>query len=145
MLRRLHVQPQMIGSVDTPLYRAPSAARVLVIEDDADERHGMAVRLRHDGYDTAFAEDVPAAIRAARNHKPDVILLDLGLPGGDGYTVMSRLKAIPELSHIPVIVISAREPAAERERAIRGGAMMYFQKPIRNSALHIALQRALKQ
>lgn len=79
----------------------------------------------------------------ARTQRPDVIILDLGLPGGDGYLVMERLQAIPLLSTIPIVVLSARDAAKEKPKAMLSGAVAYFQKPIPNAALRAALTHAL--
>jgi len=73
-----------------------------------------------------------------------MILLDLGLPGGDGYLAMERIRAIPELADIPIVVISARDPVVERRRSLEAGAVAYFQKPIRNNELRVAIHKALE-
>lgn len=117
--------------------------RVLVVEDDGDQRTALAHRLRFEGYEAVFAADAPSAVRMARTQNPDVIILDLGLPGGDGYLVLERLQAIPALSTIPVIVLSARDAVKERPRALLSGADGYFQKPITNGMLRAALTHAL--
>jgi DNA-binding response OmpR family regulator len=125
---------------------APSPRkRILVVEDDTDQRNALAQRLRFEGYEPVLAADVPAAVRQARVHKPDLIILDLGLPGGDGYLVVERLKAIPELATIPVLVISAREEAQEKSKALIAGAYAYYQKPIPNVALRVALAHGLRR
>src|ERR1700738_4521650 len=69
--------------------------KILIVEDDPDVREGMHVRLKANGYDTFFAADALSVVAATRNHLPDLIILDLGLPGGDGYLVMERLSRIP--------------------------------------------------
>lgn len=118
--------------------------RILVIEDDADTRSSLGQRLRHEGSDPLFAADVPQAVSAARMKRPDLILLDLGLPGGDGYLVMERIRALPELAGIPIVVVSARDPVVERQRSLKAGAVAYFQKPIRNTELRSAIHQALE-
>lgn len=117
--------------------------RILVVEDDADQRSALAQRLRFEGYEAMFAADAPSATRLARISRPDLIILDLGLPGGDGYLVMERLRMIPALSTIPVLVLSAREATQEKERARAAGAFAYHQKPITNVALRAAIQQGL--
>lgn len=117
--------------------------RVLVIEDDQDQRSALAQRLRFEGYEASFAADAPGAVRMARVQRPDVIILDLGLPGGDGYLVMERLQAIPLLSTIPIVVLSARDATKEKPKAMLSGAVAYFQKPIANAALRAALTHAV--
>jgi DNA-binding response OmpR family regulator len=104
------------------------AAKVLVVEDDQDIRQLLHLQLTGAGYETAFARDAATAVAVARKERPDLILLDLGLPAGDGSVVMQRLSALPELEMIPVIVITARG-AEEGEKAVRLGARKFFLKP----------------
>ena len=91
--------------------------KILIIEDDADLRLGYNVLLRASHYDTFFAADAMCAIIEARKCMPDVIVLDLGLPGGDGFVVLGRLRSNLQLSMIPVIVVSGRDLPGNRERA----------------------------
>jgi DNA-binding response OmpR family regulator len=109
--------------------------KILVVEDDADVRLGYQVLLKADHYDTFLAGDSSAAISEARMRLPDLIILDLGLPAGDGFVVLERLKTNTYLSVIPVIVVSAREVRANKERALRAGARAYLQKPWNDAEL----------
>jgi two-component system KDP operon response regulator KdpE len=106
-----------------------SNKKVLVVEDDADVRLGLNVLLRAHHYDTFFAADSLTAISEARRHQPDLIILDLGLPAGDGFVVLGRFQAIPSLAVVPVIVVSGRDAGGNRERAIKAGARAFVQKP----------------
>ena len=112
-----------------------SIAKILVVEDDADVRLGYHVLLRAHQYATAFAADSLTAISEARKHQPDLIILDLGLPAGDGFVVLERLRANMNFALTPVIVVSARDPHGNRERALKGGAQAYVQKPWNDSEL----------
>jgi two-component system, cell cycle response regulator len=118
-------------------------AKILIVEDDHDTRQLLKVRLESKGYETAFAADAVTAIQVARTERPDLILLDMGLPGGDGVVVMERLKIFPALAHIPVVVVSAREPTVTEPRATEAGAQAYVQKPIDNEELLGAVRSAL--
>jgi CheY-like chemotaxis protein len=118
-------------------------AKILIVDDDQDTRQLLKVRLESQGYETVFAADAVTAVQAAREEKPDLILLDFGLPGGDGVVVMERLNTFPALAHIPVVVVSAREPSTTGERSLLAGAQAYIQKPIDNEELLAAIRDAL--
>jgi len=117
--------------------------KILIVDDDPDVRQGLNVRLRANHYDTFFAGDALSSMSEARKHEPDLIILDLGLPAGDGFLVMERLKAIPALAVIPIIVVSARDVLANKERALKAGAKAYLQKPVDNAELLKVIRRAL--
>ena len=112
-----------------------STNTILVIEDDADVRLGYQVLLKAHGYATCFAVDSLSAISEARKHEPDLIILDLGLPAGDGYIVLDRFRANMHLATTPVIVVSAREQRGNKERALEKGARAYLQKPWNDDVL----------
>ena len=109
--------------------------RILIVEDDQDSRLGLVIRLRSAGYEPVIAVDGATAIMIAKKEKPDLIILDLGLPGGDGFQVLERLKTLAPTSSIPVIILSARDPAANRQRGLNLGAVAFFQKPGDNAEL----------
>lgn len=117
--------------------------KILIVDDDPDVRQGMNVRLRANGYETFFAGDAITSIAEARKNNPDLIILDLGLPAGDGFLVMERLHNIPSLSLIPVIVVSARDRHVNQERALKAGAKAFLQKPVDNAELLAVVRRTL--
>src|SRR5690349_13889111 len=119
------------------------AHKILIVEDDQDMIRGMAIRLKSKGYALAVANDAISAISTARKEKPDVILLDLGLPGGDGFMVMRRLKSLPDLVLVPIIVVSARDPKINEQAALREGAEIFLQKPFEAADLLGAISDAL--
>lgn len=122
-----------------------SKNKVLVIEDDGDMRLGYQILLRAHGYDTAFAGDSMSAMSETRKQQPDVIILDLGLPAGDGFVVLERLRANMNFALIPVIVVSGREVHGNRERALKAGARAYLQKPWNDYELLALVSRFLAQ
>jgi len=76
--------------------------KILIVEDDADVRLGYQILLKANHYDTFFAADSSSAVSEARKHKPDLIILDLGLPAGDGFIVLERFRGNTNLAVIPV-------------------------------------------
>ena len=102
---------------------------VLVVEDDPDVRLGYQILLKANHYETCFAGDAMAAVSEARKHQPDVIILDLGLPAGDGFVVLDRFRANMNLAMIPVVVVSARDVHGNKDRALKAGAKAFVQKP----------------
>lgn len=104
-------------------------ARVLVVDDESAIRLVCRVNLRAAGFDTIEAEDAETALTVARRERPDLILLDVMLPDGDGWEVAERLRADPETRDIAVVFLSARADDTDRERGFRAGALGYVGKP----------------
>jgi len=115
--------------------------KILIVDDDRDLLRGLALRLKSAGFDVVAAPDAIAATSAARKESPDVILLDYALPGGNGLTVLDRLKSIMVMA--PIIVISASEISDLPQRACAAGAFAFLRKPVENSALLDTIHRAL--
>ena len=127
-------------------YRVTRARKtILVVDDDPDLRLGLEIRLKGNGYNVLFATDGEESLAAATQHKPDLILLDLGLPNGDGYSVMEHLGASATMRLIPVIILSARELRPNRDRSLQVGAYTFLQKPAEPAELLNAIQRAIGQ
>jgi putative two-component system response regulator len=116
--------------------------KILIVDDDKDLLRGLNFRLRAQGYETVIATDGYSAISVAQKEKPDLIILDIGLPVGDGFTVMERVGRSHSLGLIPIIVLSARDSQINRERALKAGAMAFFQKPADNDKLLSAIEKA---
>jgi len=117
--------------------------KILIIEDDQDMRRALNIRLRAHNYETVFASDAIMALSIAKKEEPDLVLLDLGLPGGSGFLVMERMKNLASLACVPVIVVSASDPEKNKQRALAAGAEEFFQKPVDNEELLGAIRRAL--
>jgi len=109
--------------------------KILIVDDDPDLRQALRLRLRANRYDTVNAVDGYSAIALAYKEHPDLIILDLGLPAGDGFVVLDRLQRDDKLSTIPVIVLTARDPQSSEQRALEAGAAAFFQKPADNTEL----------
>jgi DNA-binding response OmpR family regulator len=110
-------------------------AKIMVVDDDADLRQALSLRLRANNFDTVNVCDGYSAIAMAQKEHPHLIILDLGLPAGDGYAVLKSLQEYPSLSVIPVIVLSARDPQTNEKRTLESGAVAFFQKPADNEEL----------
>ena len=119
--------------------------KILIVDDDPDVRQGMHVRLKANHYDTFFAADALTSMVEARKHEPDLIILDLGLPAGDGFVVMERLKKIPSLAVVPIIVVSARDGLGNQKRAFEAGAKAFLQKPVDNAELLAVIRQVLEE
>jgi adenylate cyclase len=134
-------QPVRLKLVNPKLGTARSCNKILVIDDDPFTCIGLKIRLKANSYDPCFAHDAESAISAALAEKADLIILDIGLPGHDGYFVMQSLKALPELADIPVIVLTARDGFAHERRCRDAGAKRFFEKPVHNRLLLRAIQQ----
>lgn len=109
--------------------------KILIVDDDPDLRRALTLRLRANHYDTVQASDGYSAIAVAQKEQPNLIILDLGLPAGDGFVVLDRLRANDTLSSIPVIVLTARDPQANEHKTLQAGAAAFLQKPADNAEL----------
>ncbi len=119
-----------------------SKQKILIIEDDLDQVKGLGMRLKMNGYDIATASDAVSAIATIRDEEPHLILLDIGLPGGDGFLVMQRIKNLM-LSFAPIIVLSGRDPGQNEDKALAAGAVAFFQKPADNDELLATIEATL--
>ncbi len=119
--------------------------KILIVDDDPDLRQALRVRLRATQYETVSAVDGYSAIAQAYKEHPQLIILDLGLPAGDGYVVLDRLQKDDKLSSIPVIVLTARDPQSSEQRVLKAGAAAFFQKPADNAELLQVIRATLAQ
>jgi two-component system KDP operon response regulator KdpE len=119
--------------------------KILIVEDDGDVRLGYHVLLKAHHYDTFFAADSLSAVSEARKQQPDLIILDLGLPAGDGFIVLERFRANTYLAIVPVIVVSARDAHGNKERALKAGARAFLQKPWNDDELLATISKLLGQ
>jgi len=120
-----------------------SEKKILIIDDDQHLLLGLATRLQANGYAVVSATDAISAIAVARTEAPDLVILDLGLPAGDGFLVFERMRGLTDLMATPVIVLSARDPAKNKKRALDAGAVAFFQKPPNNREFLTAIRQAL--
>src|ERR1700680_4234690 len=119
------------------------STKILVVDDNPTIRRGLSVRLQANGYEVLFAEDAISATAALVTERPDLVILDLGLPCGDGFVVMERLQKNESLASIPVIVLTGLDSEDTRNRALEAGAVAFFQKPVDDDELLSAIRKAL--
>ena len=117
--------------------------KILIVDDNEDVAKGLRILFRAHDYATVMASDAVSAVSEARKENPDLIVLDLGLPAGDGYLVMERLSNIESLASIPVIVFTAGEEATHKQLALDAGAKAFFQKPVDHAVLLNTIEEIL--
>ena len=105
-------------------------AKILLVEDNEMNRDMLSRRLMRRGYEVAVAVDGAQGVAMARSEKPDLVLMDLSLPGIDGWEATRRIKAGADTKHLPVIGLTAHAMAGDREKALEAGCDDYDTKPI---------------
>ena len=104
--------------------------KILLVEDNEMNRDMLSRRLTRRGYEVAIAVDGEQGLVMARSEKPALILMDMSLPGIDGWEATRQIKAAPETRGIPVIALTAHAMAGDRERAIAAGCDDFDTKPV---------------
>ena len=104
--------------------------KILLVEDNEASADALARRLERRDYSVRTAADGLQAVAMAKSDQPDLILMDLGLPGMDGWDATAHLKNDPETSHIPIIVLSAHAMPNDRHQALAAGGDDFDSKPV---------------
>ncbi len=117
--------------------------RVLVVDDNEANRKVLRAMLQRLPCDVIEAGDAPAGLLSVREQPPDVILMDIQMPGMDGLAATALLKADPSTSGIPIIAVTAHAMAGDADRAITAGCIAYIPKPVSRAALYEALDVAM--
>jgi two-component system cell cycle response regulator DivK len=122
-----------------------TGATILVVEDN--DRNLKLVRdvLEHAGFRVVIATSGEDGVALAVQQPPDLVLLDLGLPGIDGHEALRQLRASPRTRSLPVVAVTAYAMAADRERALRAGFDGYLDKPLDVRALPLDVRRFLSR
>jgi len=118
-----------------------SRKRILVVEDDLDSVHSMAMLIRMMGHEVQFAINGMAALDVARIFRPDIVILDIGLPDFKGDHIARQLRYEPGLEHTQLIAMSGLPEEHLEQRALRAGCEEFYRKPIEPSVLEALLAR----
>ena len=116
--------------------------RILVVEDHADSAEALRLVLQDQGHEVAVVDDGPHAIAQAQAWRPEVVLMDLGLPGMDGYELAARLKALPEMSTASLIAVSGYGQQRDLDRTAAAGFVQHLTKPVEPEHLTQAIAAA---
>jgi two-component system cell cycle response regulator DivK len=117
--------------------------RILLIEDNAQNRYLATFLLEQRGHEVVPAETGPQGLDLARSVRPDLILLDIQLPGMDGHAVARLLQTDPQLKSIPIIAVTSHAMVGDRERCLEAGAVGYIEKPINPDSFVAEVERFL--
>lgn len=119
------------------------AMKKILVVDDADFNRDLLVQLLGDEYEVLEAADGEEAIRKTEHERPDLILMDLGMPVIDGWEATKRIKASSELKHIPVIAVTSHAMVGDEIKAREAGCHDYISKPIDENELMKKIKRLL--
>ncbi len=117
--------------------------RILIADDESNIRHVLEFSLQAEGFDVVEAADGEEALRLAVEQGPDLILLDVMMPGMGGIETCRRLKAEPRTAHIPVVLLTARTRAEDRREGLDAGAARYLTKPFSPHKVHAVISELL--
>lgn len=139
---RIHPPQPLRGN---RLQLAVMTQKILIVDDDPTARHIAHTVLKANGYETVIASDAMGALAETQRHRPDLVILDLGLPAGGGFAYLKRKGSLPQIALIPVLVISGQDRAASESRALEAGASAYMQKPADGESVLAKVREILGQ
>lgn len=119
-------------------------SKILVVDDDLRIAQSLSIRLKSVGHEVLMANDGLEAMHKAVNDQPDLIVLDISMPAGDGFTVVERMKGNSKTMLIPFIFITASRRASFRQRADELGAAGFFEKPFVSADLLQCINETLE-
>jgi len=117
--------------------------QIMIVDDSPTDTHLLKKLLEKNGFNTLTASDADEGIRVARREKPDLILMDVVMPGLNGFQATRELSSDPDTSKIPVIIVTRKDQPVDRVWGMRQGACNYVTKPIKESALLSLIKEAL--
>lgn len=121
-----------------------TAAKILVVDDNAQNRALASATLEDEGYEVITAATGEEGIRAVETERPDCVLLDVRMPGTDGFAVCARIRSLPDGADTPVVFLTALRDVDTFDRALRAGGDDFLTKPVRPTELVLRVQAALK-
>lgn len=123
---------------------SPPLTIVLLIDDSPDNLMILGDILEREGYGVVYAEDGESGLKQAKRVQPDLIFMDVKMPGLDGFTVCERLRAQEAFQRTPIILMSAQSETTHRDRAFAAGGSEFWPKPITPTKIRTELHRFLK-
>jgi len=118
--------------------------KILIVDDERDIVKALTIRLKYSGYDVVVAFDGAQGIFMAHKEKPDLIILDIRMPAGDGFSVAEELKRANHIDQIPIIFLTGSPEKNAEVRAIELGARFFIKKPYDPEELLDAVKRAME-
>jgi twitching motility two-component system response regulator PilH len=118
-------------------------ARVLIIDDSPTETYKLTTMLEKNGHVVMTAENGEAGVAMAVKERPDLVLMDVVMPGLNGFQATRQLSKLPETSHIPVIIVTTKDQQTDRVWGMRQGAKAYLSKPITPDVLMTAMAEVM--
>ncbi len=118
---------------------------ILYVEDDPNNRTLIRRILGAEGYTVHEAANASSALNVLKNLQPDLILMDINMPEVDGYTLTAQIRALPDMSTVPIIALTANVLKGDRERSLLAGCDGYIQKPIDVDTIAAQVQRFIKR
>jgi DNA-binding response OmpR family regulator len=118
--------------------------KILVVDDERDIIRAVTIRLQTGGYEVVYAYDGAQGVFMAHKEKPDLIILDIRMPAGDGFTVAQRLKEAAQTAHIPILFLTGSPERSAEQKAQELGGRFYIKKPYDPEELLDAVRRALE-
>jgi len=129
------------AAMPPPTYRGSPRRRILVVDDHVDAAESLALLLKQMGHDVQIAHDGHAALEAARISRPHLVLLDLGMPGVDGYRVVERLRKDSRLAEVRFVAVTGSDGDDARQRTRQAGFEEHLVKPVHPDTLRKLLEQ----
>jgi len=117
--------------------------QIMIVDDSPTDTHLLKKMLEKNGFNTLTASDAGEGIAVARREHPDLILMDVVMPGLNGFQATRELTSDPDTSGIPVIIVTRKDQQVDRVWGMRQGARDYVTKPVKESALLVLINEAL--